>query len=111
MRRKAIIPTFVVLLACSIGAARLVAADTERGDWTLSKSETPGTVRFAVIQSNNEGTFHSSSQWHTSDFQGLDLNQAGRHEVHFTISRDAGRFDCEGFLDDGEGAGLFHFSA
>src|SRR5207302_1897336 len=27
----------------------------------------------------------------------------------FTVPRDAGRFECEGFLDNGEGAGLFHF--
>ncbi len=29
--------------------------------------------------------------------------------MHFTIVRDAGKFECEGFLDNGEGAGLFHF--
>jgi len=39
----------------------------------------------------------------------VDLTKAGKQEVHFTITRDAGKFDCEGFLNNGEGAGLFHF--
>src|SRR5437667_51426 len=55
--------------------------------------------------------FHTSSDWPASDFSGLDFSKAGRQEVHFTIARDAGKFECEGFLHDGEGAGLFHFMA
>ena len=51
------------------------------------------------------------SDWPASDFSGLDFSQSGRQEVHFTIARDAGKFECEGFLHDGEGAGLFHFAA
>ena len=31
--------------------------------------------------------------------------------MNFTITRDAGRFDCEGYLKDGEGAGIFRFTA
>jgi hypothetical protein len=46
-----------------------------------------------------------------SSFQGVDFSKPGRQDVHFTITRDAGKIDCEGFLKDGEGAGLFHFQA
>jgi hypothetical protein len=111
MKLKAIISTAVALIACGVTAMMAPAADSQRGDWTLSKSDTPGAVRFSVIQSDHDGTFHSSSDWRTSEFQGLDLSQSGRHEANFKVSRDAGRFECEGFLDDGEGAGLFHFFA
>ena len=30
--------------------------------------------------------------------------------MQFAVSRDAGRFDCEGYLKDGEGAGIFRFT-
>jgi hypothetical protein len=39
----------------------------------------------------------------------VDFSKAGRQDVHFTIARDAGKIDCEGFLNNGEGAGVFHF--
>ena len=42
--------------------------------------------------------------------QGLDLAVQGKRDVQFAITRDAGRFDCEGYLKDGEGAGIFHFT-
>src|SRR5580700_8590022 len=112
MRPKTVILSAVAaLIAYGVGATVMLAADSERGDWTLSRSDLPGVVRFSVIQSNHNGTFQSSSDWRTSEFQGLDLSQSGRHEVRSTVSRDAGRFECDGFLDDGEGAGLFHFFA
>src|SRR5579863_255015 len=107
---KAILSGTLALLACGISSTAMRAAEaSERGDWTLSKSDLPGVVRFSVIQSNHNGTFQSSSDWRASDFEGLDLSQSGRHEVRFKVSRDAGRFECDGFLDDGEGTGLFHF--
>jgi len=31
-------------------------------------------------------------------FSGLDISKSGRTEVHFTIARDAGKFECEGFV-------------
>src|SRR5207253_4313597 len=53
--------------------------------------------------------FHSSSEREAKELTGLDLSKPGRQDVHFTIMRDAGRFECEGFVKDGEGAGIFHF--
>jgi hypothetical protein len=40
----------------------------------------------------------------------MDVAKPGKQEVYFTISRDAGKFDCEGYIKDGEGAGLFRFT-
>ena len=44
-----------------------------------------------------------------SALQGIDLATPGKHDVKFTINREAGRIDAEGFVKDGEGAGIFRF--
>ncbi len=79
------------------------------GDWTLSKSDEPGKVGFSLIEHRRGGTNSHQSDWPASSFQGVDFSKPGRQDVHFIITRDAGKIDCEGFLNDGEGAGLFHF--
>jgi hypothetical protein len=85
------------------------AADSRTGDWTISKSDEPGKVEFSLIEHHHGGTSSHQSDWPTSSFQGVDLSKSGRQDVHFTIARDAGKIDCEGYLNNGEGAGLFHF--
>lgn len=85
------------------------AADSRTGDWTISKSDEPGKVEFSLIEHHHGGTSSHQSDWPASSFQGVDLAKAGRQDVHFTIARDAGKIDCEGYLNNGEGAGLFHF--
>jgi hypothetical protein len=87
------------------------AAEVHGGDWTISKSDTPGKVEFSLIEHHHGGQSNHSSDWSASSFQGVDFSTAGRQDVHFTIARDAGKIECEGFLKDGEGAGLFHFQA
>jgi hypothetical protein len=85
------------------------AAEVRSGDWTVSKSDTPGKVEFSLIEHHKGGNSNHQSDWPMSAFQGVDFSKAGRQDVRFTIARDAGKFDCDGFLNDGEGAGLFHF--
>ena len=85
------------------------AAEVRSGDWTISKSEAPGKVEFSLIEHHHGGTSSHQSDWSASAFVGVDFSKPGRQDVHFTITRDAGKIDCEGFLNDGEGAGLFHF--
>jgi hypothetical protein len=75
----------------------------------MSPSDVAGHVHFSLIEFRHDGHSEFGSDWPLSAFQGLDASKSGRHEVHFTVSRDAGKFDCEGFLDHGQGAGLFHF--
>jgi hypothetical protein len=83
--------------------------DIRKGDWTITVSDEPGKVEFSLISHHHNGTSSHQSDWPQSSFQGVDFSKAGRQDVHFTITRDAGKIDCEGFLKDGEGAGIFHF--
>ena len=85
------------------------AAEVRGGDWTISKSEAPGKVEFSLIEHHPGGTSSHQSDWSASAFLGVDFSKPGRQDVHFIITRDAGKIDCEGFLNNGEGAGLFHF--
>ena len=102
---------WMVLLGLCLFFGEMAAwPETRTGDWTISRSAVAGYVHFSLIEYRQDGHSEFGSDWPLSAFQGLDISKSGRHEVHFTVSRDAGKFDCEGFLDNGEGAGLFHFS-
>ena len=100
---------FVPAALCVLFSAPAAWSQTRSGDWTMSSSDLAGQVRFSLIESRHGGHSEHSSDWPLKSFQGLDISTSGRHEVHFAVSRDAGKFDCQGFLDNGEGAGLFHF--
>lgn len=89
--------------------AKAASAATSTGDWTLHKSDEPGKVEFSLIDHHHGGNSHHESDWPASAFQGVDFSKPGRQDVHFTITRDAGKIDCEGYLKDGEGAGFFRF--
>jgi len=107
---------FLIFALCVVGVtfkSRVLAnssADAQRGDWTISKADDPAKVEFSLIM-HHRGGGHSNheSDWNKSAFPNVDFNKPGRQDVHFVIARDAGKIDCEGFLDNGEGAGLFHF--
>ena len=96
----------VPLLLCFASAVAFCAApaSTRSGDWIVKHSDVAGKIEFSLIQSNSRGRSSSESGWPLTAFQGLDVTKAGRQDVHFNIVRDAGRFECEGFLDNGEGA-------
>src|SRR5206468_4546720 len=94
-----------------LGVAKALGSESQSGDWTIRRSEIPGRVEFSLMDSRAGRHFHTSSDWPASDFSGLDFSKSGRQQVHFTIARDAGKFECDGFLHDGQGAGLFHFIA
>ena len=101
---------FAVLGFCVIfGVLSNHAAESRGGDWTIRKSEVAGKVEFAIIEHRHGGTSDHSSDWPSSYFVGVDFFKAGRQDVRFTIARDAGKIECEGFLNNGEGAGIFHF--
>src|SRR5258708_26624289 len=111
MNLKRIIGLILVIAGVILGVAKALGGETQSGDWTIRRSDVQGKVEFSLMDSRAGHQFHHSSDWPASDFSGLDFSKSGRQEVHFTISRDAGKFECEGFLQDGEGAGLFHFVA
>lgn len=99
------------LLVTSLALAPRAQAEEFKGNWTLSKSEKQGMVQFGLMHRRHGGHMQHESDWPVSTLQGLDLGPAGKRDVQFSITRDAGRFDCEGYLKDGEGAGLFRFTA
>ncbi len=111
MNLKRIVGLILVIAGVILGVANALGGETQSGDWTIRRSDTPGRVEFSLMDSRAGHHFHHSSEWPASDFSGLDFSKPGRQEVHFAIARDAGKFECEGFLQGGEGAGLFHFMA
>jgi len=100
----------LLLVAVKNRAADLKNGETHRGSWAISKSDEAGKVEFSMIEHRHDGESHQQSTWPASAFQGVDFSKSGRQDVRYTISRDAGNIDCEGFLDNGEGAGVFHFT-
>src|SRR5712664_762237 len=111
MNLKRIIGLILVIAGVILGVAKALGGEGQSGDWTIRLSDAPGRVEFSLMDSRAGHHFHHSSDWPASDFSGVDFSKAGRQEVHLTIARDAGKFECEGFLRNGEGAGLFHFVA
>ena len=97
-----------VLLIVVKNRAAEVRNEVRSGSWAISKSEEAGKVEFALMEHRRDGSSNHQSSWPASVFQGVDFSQPGRQDVRFTIARDAGKIECEGYLNDGEGAGIFH---
>jgi hypothetical protein len=101
---------FLIFGSCLLsGVLKNHAAEARGGSWTMGKSSEAGKVEFSLIEHHHGGTSSHESDWSLSAFIGVDFSKPGRQDVRFTISRDAGKIECEGFLNDGEGAGIFHF--
>ncbi len=98
------------LFAWSLALSPIAMAGEFKGSWTIARSDTAGMVRFGLATRMHGGNSQHESDWPATSFQNLDLKAAGKRDVQFSIARDAGRFDCEGYLKDGEGAGLFRFT-
>jgi hypothetical protein len=104
--------SFLVFACCVVvGVVKNHAAEVHSGDWTITKSDEPGKVEFALIEHHHGGMSNHEGDWNASLFPGVDFSKAGRQDVHFVLTRDASKIDCEGFLNNGEGAGIFHFQA
>ena len=114
-------------LGCVSSAARLVpvaGAQGERreGQWLVehdaAENKTHFTLRYESRKYGPEGkTSHSS--WSTgfnvelNRLQGLTREQlmsAGGTQARFQLKRDAGAFDCEGWVRAGKGSGHFVFT-
>lgn len=102
--RPGMIAAIGVLIAGGFAHARTIT-----GEWTLGRARESGKVRFSLESSWQGGSFSNISDWNASELKGIDWSSAGKHDVRFTIAREAGNIDCEGFLKDGEGAGMFTF--
>jgi hypothetical protein len=111
MNRREALLVYVLVAVTLLGGLLSRAAEDRKGDWTIHRSDEAGKVEFGLIEHRHGGSSHHESPWPLGVFVGLDLSKAGRQTVKFSITRDAGRFDCEGFVENGEGAGFFHFIA
>jgi len=98
-----------VLLVVVKNRAADLHHDVRSGSWAITKSDEPGKVEFALMEHRRDGSSNHQSDWPASAFQGVDFSRPGRQDVRFTVARDAGKIECEGYLNDGEGAGVFHF--
>ena len=107
--KQAVLGTAFSLLALSI-VPMAFGADQLRGNWSIAPSKQAGMVKFGITyRHDDDGQSQHESDWPVSALQGIDLTTPARHDVKFTINREAGRIDGEGFLKSGEGAGIFHF--
>jgi len=97
-----------ILLAAQTVAAQ--AADNLSGNWTMMPADSAGKVNFGLVYRRAHHNMNHSSDWPAEAFQGLDLSVRGKRDVQFSIVREAGRFDCEGYLQNGVGAGVFLFT-
>ena len=109
MNLNRVMGVIFVVAGAAFALATALRGQTQSGDWTIHRSDEPGKVEVSIMDSRGGHHFHSSSDWEVKELTGLDLSKPGRQDAHFTITRDAGRFECEGFVKDGEGAGVFHF--
>lgn len=92
---------------------QLAAAAPEdfRGSWTVSPSAQPGHVQLGLHIRKPGTNMMSQNDWQTSKLQGLDIATAAKHDVVWAIVADAGRIDAKGYIEQGEGAGTFQFTA
>jgi hypothetical protein len=101
---------FLVFALCFLAAVvKSRAGGVHSGDWTIHKSDDPSKVEFSLMEHHHGGISNHESDWAMSSFPGVDFSKPGRQDVHFVVTRDAGKIECEGFLNNGEGAGVFHF--
>jgi hypothetical protein len=107
--KSAVLGAAFSLLALNVVPTAL-ARRQFRGNWSIAPSKQAGMVKFGVSHRGDDGQSDNESDWPVSALQGIDLTTPGKHDVRFTINREAGRIDAEGFMKDGEGAGIFSFT-
>jgi len=109
-----VLKSAVLGMALSLFALSIVptafGVEPFRGNWSIAPSEQAGMVKFGISHRGDDGQSDNESDWPVSALQGIDLATPGKHDVRFTINREAGRIDAEGFMKDGEGAGIFSFT-
>lgn len=81
------------------------------GEWVAEfRRNKPGEIHFTFHRrSEGGGVSMTGDSLSLSEFQGLgaDAATAARTNVNFSIVREAGTFQCEGFFREGKGAGFW----
>lgn len=119
-RRRAgslLLVTFLVfssLAVATAGSAEFTGASTATqnsitGQWLADfNRKNADEVQLTIIRRSDRGGQHNSSNGISlNELQGLTRQQAtgARTDVNFRIVREAGTFQCEGFFQEGRGAG------
>lgn len=104
-RKTSILAAGILVAAFAFASAGL--AQAVAGSWTLRPADLPDRVQLSFVYGHNS---NSSDDWRPAALKGLDLTPSPRHDVHFTIERDAGRIEAEGSASAGTAAGSFQFS-
>lgn len=102
----------ITSLALLIWISGANAQTTTSGHWTASVSKDDSKINVNFERRSDKGGKHSHGQtYEFSDFQGLTREQAlGSGPVSFSLTREAGRIDCEGTFQNGKGSGTFRFT-
>lgn len=92
-------------LFCSL-ASGAVGQLPETVNWSV-EPESRSEVQFSISYRTANVRSNWSSTTPASELRGLDLSAEG--PVSFAVTRDAGRFDCEGVMRRGRGTGDCRF--
>ena len=115
LRRTSVFLVFALFILLAVFQGRAAQAggaahaDVSTGEWAIRRSDQPGKVDFSLREHHHGGDSSNESEWPMRAFSGVDFSKSERQDVRFTIKRDAGTIECDGFLENGEGTGLFHF--
>jgi hypothetical protein len=83
------------------------------GEWKAETKSEGNKLQLNLESRSDKGRRHQMGQsFEYSDFQGLTREQATNGgPVKFSLVREAGRIDCEGSFQNGQGSGTFQFTA
>jgi hypothetical protein len=87
-----------------------LAGDAVVGAWSIRPTGKAGTVELSLRVEPGAYQMNDEREWATHELHGLDVTTGARHDVRFTIDRDAGTLALRGSLEAGEGGGAFEFS-
>jgi hypothetical protein len=107
---------FVISLAfiVSVAGSNVIAQDVMTGDWTASLvHDNADKINLKFERRTETGKRNQMGQTYDfTDLQGLSRGQAlSGGPVKFSLVREAGRIDCDGSFQNGQGSGTFRFTA
>jgi len=109
LMRSALGLAFIVLVA---GSNAVVAQSMLTGEWKATADLNPDKIHLSFERRTERGgRSQMGSTYAYDDLQGLSREQArSGGAVKFSLVREAGRIDCEGVFQNGEGSGTFRFT-
>jgi hypothetical protein len=82
------------------------------GEWSLTPSPQIGHVQLTLHWKSSRHSMNSTMEWSLTQLEGLSPEQlkgVGTN-VRFRLSREAGALNCEGYVKNGSGGGVFNFA-